>query len=272
MKRSPKKKYSLIVLALFFVLVLAFFSYQLRTSQAPSLLRKVVIEITAPLELIISKSLTGIENIWSRYLFLYGLTEENCRLRETNARLARKVIEYRAAHLENIRLRNLLLFREKLDYKTTAAGIIRRDTAGIMKTLMIDRGASDGIKKGQPVIVEAGLVGRVIETTWHTARVLTITDGSSNVDALILRTRANGIVQGTGARDCDLKYIVKTETVQKGDLVLTSGLGGMFPKELIVGIVRNVGNSKTSMFQDIEVMPVVDFQIMEEVLVITGKW
>jgi rod shape-determining protein MreC len=144
--------------------------------------------------------------------------------------------------------------------------------AGIMKTLMIDRGESDGIMKGQPVIVETGLVGRVIETTWHAARVLMVTDENSNVDVLIQRTRANGILQGTGMGTCNIKYIVKTEPVQKGDIVLTSGLGGAFPKELILGVVRAVGNNKTSMFQNIEVIPFADFQKLEEVLVITGKW
>jgi rod shape-determining protein MreC len=269
---SPKRKYPLLLLASLFILVLGLFSYQLKTAQKPGLLRKIVLEITFPLESMIHDSLGGMEKTWQRYLFLYGLSAENKGLRETNARLARKVFEYREAYLENIRLRKLLAFKEKLSYTTVAAGITRRDTAGIMKTLMIDRGESDGIRKGQPVLVETGLVGRVIETTWHAARVLVVTDENSNVDALIQRTRVNGILQGTGMGACNLKYIVKTEPVQKGDIVLTSGLGGVFPKELILGVVRAVGNNKTSMFQNIEVISFADFQKMEEILVITGQW
>jgi len=268
----PKRKYSLFLLALLFVLVLALFSYQLKFSQRSGLLRKTVLEIASPLEAAINDSVVGIGETWRRYLFLYGLTDENKRLREVNARLTRKVIEYREAYLENNRLRRLLAFKEKLGYKTVAAGIIRRDMAGFMKTLMIDRGESDGIQKGQPVIVETGLVGRVIETTWHASRVLLLTDENSNVDALIQGTRANGILQGTGVGSCSLKYIVKTETVRKGDIILTSGLGGVFPKELILGVVRGVENNKTSMFQNIDVVPGVDFRKMEELLVITGKW
>lgn len=270
--QSPKRKYYLLLLVVLLVLVLGFFSYQLKTSQTPSLLRKIVLEIVSPLELVIHDSLGGVEETWRRYLFLYGLTDENRRLREMNARLTRKVLEYREAHLENIRLRKLLAFKEKLDYTTMAAGIIRRDTAGIMKTLMIDRGENDGIRKGQPVIVETGLVGRVIETTWHASRVLILTDESSNVDALIQRTRANGILQGTGMGTGNLKYIVKTDAVRKGDIVLTSGLGGVYPKGLILGVVREAENNKTNMFQSIDVVPFVDFRKMEEVLVVTGKW
>jgi len=270
--QSPKRKYSLFLLAVLFVLVLALFSYQLKFSPEPGLLRKIVLEITFPLESAINDSVAGIEETWQRYLFLYGLTDENKRLNEMNARLTRKVIEYREAYLENIRLRRLLAFKEKLGYKTVAAGIIRRDMAGFMKTMMIDRGESDGIRKGQPVIAETGLVGRVLDTTWHASRVLLLTDENSNVDALIQGTRANGILQGTGAGFCSLKYIVKTETVRKGDIILTSGLGGVFPKELILGVVREVENNKTSMFQNIDVVPCVDFRRMEEVLVITGKW
>ncbi|MCU0581189.1 MAG: rod shape-determining protein MreC [Syntrophales bacterium] len=270
--QSPKRKYYLLFLALIFLLVLGLFSYQLKTSPRPSFLRKIILEITFPIESLIHESIRGIEKTWRRYLFLYGLTDENRRLQETNARLSRKVFEYREAYLENIRLRKLLTFKEKLPYRTTAAGITRRDMAGIMKTLMIDRGENDGIRKGQPVIVEAGLVGRVIETTWHASRVLVVMDENSNVDALIQRTRANGILQGTGTGRCNLKYIVKTDPVQKGDIVLTSGLGGVFPKELTVGVVRMVENNKTSMFQNIDVIPFADFRKIEEVLVITGQW
>jgi rod shape-determining protein MreC len=269
---APKRKYSLLLLIILFILVLGFFSYQLKTSPKSGLLRKVVLEMTFPLESIIHDSLGGVEETWKRYLFLYGLTDENRRLRETNARLSRKVFEYREAYLENVRLRKLLAFKEKLGYTTVAAGITRQDMAGIMKTLIIDRGENDGIRKGQPVIVETGLVGRVIETTWHASRVLVVTDENSNVDALVQRTRGNGILQGTGMGTCNLKYIVKTEPVQKGDIILTSGLGGVFPKELILGVVREVGNNKTSMFQNIDVVPFADFRKMEEVLVITGKW
>ncbi len=161
--QPPKKKYSLFLLALLFVLVLALFSYQLKFSQQHGLLRKTVLEIAAPLESAINDSVTGIEETWHRYLFLYGLTDENKRLRETNARLARKVIAYREAYLENIRLRRLLAFKEKLGYETVAAGIILRDMAGFMKTLMIDRGESHGVRRGQPVIVETGLMGRGFE-------------------------------------------------------------------------------------------------------------
>jgi rod shape-determining protein MreC len=116
------------------------------------------------------------------------------------------------------------------------------------------------------------LVGRVIETTWHASRVLILTDESSNVDAMIQRTRANGILQGTGMGTGNLKYIVKTDAVRKGDIVLTSGLGGVYPKELLLGVVREAENNKTSMFQNIDVVPFVDFLKMEEVLVVTGKW
>ena len=270
--QSPKRKYYPLFLAFIFFLVLGLFSYQLKTSPRPNFLRKIVLEITFPLESAIHESIRGIEKTWRRYLFLYGLADENRRLRETNARLSRKVFEYREAYLENIRLRKLLTFKEKLAYPTIVAGITRRDMAGIMKTLMIDRGENDGIRKGQPVIVEAGLVGRVIETTWHVSRVLVVTDENSNVDALIQRTRANGILHGTGTGHCNLKYIVKTDPVQKGDIVLTSGLGGVFPKGLTVGVVWAVENSKTSMFQNIDVSPFVDLRKIEEVLVITEQW
>ncbi|MDX9746150.1 MAG: rod shape-determining protein MreC [Syntrophales bacterium] len=269
--QSLKKKYYLLFLVFLFILVLGFFSYQLHSSPNSGFIHKIVLETTFPLESIMHDSMAGVREIWRRYLFLYGLTEENDRLRKTNARLSRKVFEYREAYLENIRLRKLLAFKEKLPYETQVAGVTRHDMSGVMKTLMIDVGENDGIRKGQPVIVEAGLVGRVVDTTWHASRVLVVTDENSNVDVLVQRTRANGILQGTGAGRCKLKYIVKTDPVKKGDIALTSGLGGVFPKGLVVGVVGGVEHSKASMFQNIEVVPFADFHRMEEVLVIIGK-
>ena len=270
--RPVKRKNSFLFLALLLVFVFVLFSYQQKHPQSPNILRKVVLEVSSVMDYTVDHTLNVIKGSWHRYLFLYGLVDENKQLRDANSRLVRKVVEYREAYLENIRLQRLLAFKEQQKYSTVSAHIIRRDLSGIMKTFMIDGGENDGIRKGQLVIVDVGVVGRVIETTWHAARVLILTDENSNIDALTQSTRIYGILQGTGKGTCYLKRIVKTETVTRGEIILTSGLAGEGPKGLALGVVRSAEHNKTSMFLDVEVVPFVDFRKLEEVLVITGKW
>jgi len=269
--RPVKRKNSFLLLMLLLVFVFVLFSYQLKRSQNPGLLRKVVLEVTSVMGSTVDHTLSAIKGSWHRYLFLYGLADKNKQLQEVNARLVREVMEYQEAHLENIRLHRLLAFKEQHKHSTISARVIRRDLSGIMKTLMIDCGENDGIRKGQLAVVDVGVVGRVIETTWHAARVLILTDENSNIDALAQSTRTYGILQGTGKGSCYLKRVVKTETVNQGDIILTSGLAGEGPKGLALGVVRSVEHNKTSMFLDIEVVPFVDFRKLEEVLVITNN-
>jgi len=111
-------------------------------------------------------------------------------------------------------------------------------------------------------------LGRIIETSWHVSRVLLISDGNSNVDAVIQGSRVQGILQGTGAMRCTLKYIAKTEEVKEGDMVVSSGMTEIFPKGLLLGTVIRADKKAPGLFQAIEVVPAVDFTRMEEVLVL----
>jgi rod shape-determining protein MreC len=271
MIRLIKRKKSLLALAALLVFIFVLFSYQLKFPQSPGLLRKMVLEASFVVESTVDHTADIIKGSWRRYLFLYGLVDENKRLQEANAALAREIVEYQEDRLENIRLSKLLAFKKKQKYSTVSARVIRRDLSGIMKTLMIDCGENDGISKDQLVIVDAGVVGRVIETTWHAARVRILTDENCNIDALIQNTRTYGILQGTGNGACSLKHIVKTETVNPGDVIVTSGLAGEGPKGLALGVVQSAEH-KTGMVLDVEVIPFVDFHRLEEVLVITDKW
>jgi rod shape-determining protein MreC len=110
-------------------------------------------------------------------------------------------------------------------------------------------------------------VGRVIETSWHASRVLILIDENSNIDALIQRSRAQGILQGAGSAGCNLKYISRAENVQTGDVVLSSGLAGVFPKGLLLGVVTGTSGGEGGLFQKIDVAPAVDFGRLEEVLI-----
>jgi rod shape-determining protein MreC len=149
--------------------------------------------------------------------------------------------------------------------------VIGSDQKSVLKTILINRGTSHGLKKDCPVVTDQGVVGRIIETSWHVSRVLLMTDANSNIDALIQSNRVQGILQGAGAAGCTLKYVSKTEDVKTGDLVLTSGLSAAFPKGRLLGVVHRADKKDSGLFQKIEVSPAVDFSRLEEVLVLVVK-
>jgi rod shape-determining protein MreC len=132
---------------------------------------------------------------------------------------------------------------------------------------LIDRGSQDGVSEGMPVVVAEGVVGRVIKTARRESRVLLITDASSAVAGLVQRTRARGVCRGQG----DLlafDFAMHWEEIEEGDLIVTSGMGGVFPKGLSVGTVKRVKLSEFGLFQSVEIAPAVDFYRLEEVLVL----
>jgi rod shape-determining protein MreC len=192
----------------------------------------------------------------------HALDEENRRLRAEVA----TTVELRQ---ENARLKRLLGFVEETNLPTLAARVIGEDASGWFRTIEIDRGAADGLRDGLPVVNAAGLVGRVVRTSPHSARVLLITDASSAVAVLVQDQRIRGICRGQGGT-LILDFALLQDTIQVGDGVITSGLGGVFPKGLVVGYVQAVQREQFGLFQTIEIEPAVDFAHLEEVLVLTG--
>jgi rod shape-determining protein MreC len=205
---------------------------------------------------------------WNRYLFLVGKEDESRRLQRENAVLNDLLNSYREGYLEGVRLRKLLDIKDGLHHKTVAARVIDNDRASLFKTILINKGTTEGLRVGLPVLSDQGVVGRIIETSWHASRVLLLIDENSNIDALIQRSRAQGILQGAGTAGCNLKYISRAENIQTGDVVLSSGLAGVFPKGLLLGAVTGISGAEGGLFQKIDVASAVDFSKLEEVLVL----
>jgi len=190
-----------------------------------------------------------------------SLMIENVRLKEIEA--------------ENETLRRLLNFTQaNPTYSFKAAEVkgrvIGRDPSNFLSYLIIDLGSQQGIEKGMPVVTERGLVGRITEVGSNWAKVMLIIDPSSSVNALIQSSRATGVVEGQVGGNLLMKYIPQGETVNVNDIVLTSGLGGNFPKKLIIGQVTAVHQRDIDMFQEAHIRPTVDFNNLEIVLVITN--
>jgi rod shape-determining protein MreC len=148
------------------------------------------------------------------------------------------------------------------------AEVIGRDPSSWFRSVTINKGEMDGVNRGMAVISPDGVIGQVLKTSLHYATVLLITDYNSAFDAIVQRTRSKAIVEGKEENRCQLKYLLRTEDVVVGDMVITSGLGGKFPKGLRVGEIQRVEKKGYGVFQQAELVPSVDFTKLEEVLVI----
>jgi rod shape-determining protein MreC len=150
----------------------------------------------------------------------------------------------------------------------TAAAVIARDISPFMHYIIIDRGSDDGLRKGMPVITQQGLVGSVAAVTAGAARVQLINDPGSSINAILQQSGVEGVVNGKITGEIELDMVSKNSTIQPGELVLTSGLGGKFPANIVVGQVVTIRSEAYSLFQSASVQPAVDFSQLEIVLII----
>jgi rod shape-determining protein MreC len=262
----PRKYLSLAAAAVLLILSLAVLSYSVARRSETGFLRKMVLEAAAPVEDAVNISLGAVDDAWKRYIFLVGIGDENRRLRRENTALSEQLNRYREGYLEGIRLQKLLDLRDGLSKRVVTARVVDHSRASLFKTILINKGTADGLRVGFPVLSEKGVVGRIIETAWNASQVLLLIDGNSNIDGLIQRSRAQGVLQGAGSAGCSLKYITRAEEVLPGDVVLSSGLAGIFPKGLLLGVVTGASRTGEGLFQKIDVAPAVDIGKLEEVL------
>jgi len=209
-----------------------------------------------------------IQGIKNDYLALVGVREENKRLWDELQECRASTYRYREAMIANVRLRNLLEFKKSSEYPMVVAQVVGKDPSPWFRTVVINRGTNDGIEERMPVVTDNGVVGQIFSVSANYAKVLLAIAPTSAVDVLIQKSRVRGILKGTGSGIYLLEYILKTVDVAEGDHVVTAGLGGLFPTGLPVGIVSRVVKKRRGMFQKIEVTPAVDFQNLEELLVI----
>ena len=227
-----------------------------------------IVEITAPFQKLIKRSVDLTENIWLKYFGLIRVRNENLRLRKENDALKIENYKYRELLATNKRLQELLRFKKTINWPALAAQVIGRDPSGWFKSVIIDKGRNSNLKVNMPVVNARGVVGRLVSVSPNYAKVLLIIDQNSAVDCIIQRSRDKGIVKGLSSKLCRLDYVLKTSDVVVGDIVVTSGLGGVFQKGLPVGEVMEVADFPGELFRDVKVRPMVNFSKLEELLVV----
>lgn len=258
-------------IALFFFLLIPLVAIDTSTREPRNygLLDRAVVGLTSPLQTLVSWTLDRLAAGLENYVYLWHTRQDNQALLEENRKLLGSIANLKEAQQENIRLRNLLGFREKMKLQTVVARVIAKDVSTEFRSIRINRGEQSGIKRNMAVLTQEGIVGRVLRTTAHSADVVTILDLLSAVDTIVERSRAKGIVEGRTEETCQLRYAVRTDDIQVGDILITSGLGGIFPKGVPVGTVSRVNRKPYGISQEVEVRPAADFSRLEEVMVIT---
>ncbi|MFN7685566.1 MAG: rod shape-determining protein MreC [Oligoflexia bacterium] len=230
-----------------------------------------VISLTAPVQAGIQWALDQGAAAFQNYVFLLDTRQENLLLVTENRKLLNEIEALKETVQENLRFRELLNFKEKLELETVVARVIGKDVSTEYRAIRLNRGERSGIQKDMAVVTAQGVVGRVLRTTADTADVVTIVDTLSAIDAIDARSRARGIVEGLSDDLCQLRFALRTDDIAPNDVLISSGLGGIFPKGVAVGIVSKVTKQPYGITQEVEVRPAVDFSKLEEVLVITKK-
>ncbi len=265
------KRYRIVILvAVLLICGIQFMSYKLGQKKHLRFYERVIVKAAYPLEAAGTFVVDRIFRVWNGYFYLVGLQRQVETLKKENARLATQAAAAEELRLENERLRELLKFKRASNYKTVAARVISLGLSPYFHVVRIDKGRDDGIAVGMPVVTAKGVVGQVVNAGSWQSEVLTLVDRSSAIDVLCQRTRSRGLLAGSGFRDkLEFKYLSKFEDIAKGDLLITSGLDGVYPKGLPVGTVRRAERDIHGLFyKKTDVKPAVDFDRLEEVLVI----
>ncbi len=266
----PSRHRSVTLLAAMLVAQVLLLAYQIKRDSHVRLLRIWTVGAVTPLERIGTSMISGVHGVWAGYFNLIHVRRENQTLQEQI-----NVLEMRNAQLEGKaseaeRLEALFAFRDAHETTpTVAARVIAANADSASRAIFINRGTKDGIRRDMAVVTPDGVVGKIFEVYPGTSEVLLLTDKDSGVGALLVNSRTQGVVRGTGDPFPELRYIANDDTIEPGTQIVTSGEDRIFAKDLPVGTVLDVkpGNP----FKQIRMRPAARLDRLEEVLVVLSR-
>jgi len=215
----------------------------------------------------LSTGVSRVRGAWGRYVWLRGVEAENASLRRELEAVQVQFQERRALADRARTLEELLALRDHSNLQTVAATIIASSASPDFRTLTIDKGRNQGLKRDMAVIAPDGVVGRIVVPSPNAAKVQLLIDRNAAAGALIERSRAQGVVQGNGDSRLRLDYVAESSDVVAGDVVVTSGIDGIYPKGFTIGQVESVEKNGPA-YKRITVKPSVNFSSIEAVLVV----
>jgi rod shape-determining protein MreC len=242
-------------------------SAQVNSRSGVPILEAVTFGVLAEVQRSISAGVSGVEHVWDGYVGLRGVKTENDHLKRQLDEAQVEVQQQRALADRTQSLERLLDLRDHTTLKTAAAEIIAAGATPDFRTVTIDKGTRDGLRLDMAVIAPAGVVGRVVMPTPRAAKVQLLIDRNAAAGAIVERSRAQGVVVGGGDNRLRLEYVSELADVVKGDLVMTSGIDGIYPKGFVIGRVEALEKSGST-YKRIVVRPEVDFTSLEDVLVV----
>jgi rod shape-determining protein MreC len=231
----------------------------------------VVLDAAAPFQKLIAAPVDGARGLWNGYLNLFGVNQENQRLRERIAELEEENLQYREALVASGHLRHVADMRDDFEIPMLPSEVVGLDVSPWFRSVLVDRGTSHGVQAGNPVITSEGVVGLVTAASGHAAKTMLLLDRQSAIDGIVQRSRSRGMVRGTGTGELEFEFVVRGGDVQESDVVITSGLGGVYPKGLRIGEVVAVSDPGGRLMQTATIRPAVDFGKLEQVFLMLRR-
>lgn len=243
-------------------------SQQSYVFQKTSIAERILIDLMAPTQSFLTNIQSGASSYINHYVLNLNSSKENVQLKKQIDMLQSEIFSFKEILQESDRLRSLIKYGNEIERKKIVARVVSWDSADDYKVVRINRGLKDGVKLQSVVTSAIGLVGYVWRLTDHFADVITILDPNNRVDGVVERLRSHGIVEGDSKNRCIMKYVNRTEPIILNDIVLTAGLGNVYPKGLRIGYISRIERESYGITQHIEITPLVNFSNLEEVLVL----
>ena len=229
-----------------------------------------VLDVAVPVQKTIALPFEMARGSWADYVALIDVRRENGDLRERMVAIEDENLQLREALLASGRLGRIAEMREEFDVPMLRAELVGLDASTWFRSVLLDRGRNHGVHSGMPLISEQGLVGLVTATSRNAAKGMLLLDRQSAVSVVVQRSRARGVVRGIGD-GLVFEFVGRDSDVAPGDILITSSLGGVFPKSLRVGVITAVEEEGAQLLREASVEPVVDFGRLEQVFVMLQR-
>ncbi|NQZ99206.1 MAG: rod shape-determining protein MreC [Myxococcales bacterium] len=230
-----------------------------------------ILDVAAPVQKVLAMPVDFVRETFIDYVDLLMVREENSELRARVAALDEENLQLREALVASGRLQRIAEMRDAFEIPMLSSELVGVDASPWFRSALVDRGQVDGVRAGMPVISEQGLVGLVRATSTTAARTMLVVDRQSAIDGTVQRSRTRGLVRGRGTDQLEFEFVARGHDVEVGDLVMTSGLGGVYPKGLRMGEVVEILDPGSQLMQTALIEPAVDFGRLEQVFVMLRR-
>ncbi len=262
-KKVARFRFTRLFLLLFLFVVLLLVLLSSTSGSRFGVFHQITLEALGPIQTVFTRISINTIRLKDKYIALWNLQEEIDQLRKELDNYHAQLDEYREAYSRNRFLEAELEFKKHETFPALMARVVGKDPSFWFKTLIVDRGENDGVVTGMVARNSHGVVGQVVQVSDNYSKILLANAPSSAIDAIVQKSRVRGILKGADRQGYILQYVLKNADVKVGDVVVTAGIGGVFPQGITLGTVSRVRSKRRGMFLEIEVEPAVDFGRLE---------